>query len=747
MSTKYRLRGQGTPATLGFAGDVSLGGLIDQSLPNSLPDPKAISDARKARKQHPLLQRGMRTAEVWGDCVGDLQASVTALSLISPLTMHGQRSQRGRSTGHTSAEAQRAHPLQIETLIDANIDFVSLANGHSMDFHEEGLLDTWGALRTARIAHAGTGASREAAYKPAIKEAFGRKVAYLSISAAGCGLTDASGVELWAASESRLGIAHFDLWDTRMHEEALRELRDAVRVAKEQGRVNYVVVSVCWGSTGPGDGTRNPMGMRHGEIPHAMRVFARGLVDIAGANIIHGHGTRHMLGVEVYKGVPILYSCGVLLSDRLQSCKDVPTRVSDDPSLKAPPRPELRPDISYIARVVIRPTNQVGWVELRPVHCRMLQCNLAKGRHKQWAVETLQQLCNDLNTPCEVSRLGLRVPISTKPPQEERPKRRIPKEQLQAELKNLENESGNSSGRPSKWWSKLDEDGEDSLFSTSGRFTKAWRWLASSVFGSTQEPKMPPMNYEPRQPTSTTNRIEPVNGASDEEAPGPMPDLTRPSALESPLPSPLRGGRPSPGRGRLSSPGRGPGVNSPGASRWSPGRGRWSPGRGIWSPCKPSSGSGPRWEAVPCGLGGMGAGGSSASAEQLLDNTCIYDDAESSVGGSELPTPIQRHRGSRLADPASSSGAAGHGEVHLTINDDLEEEAMQDARDSPLRQQRSPGVRRTGRLGSNPSSPRKGSSNLWGWAEGGAEKGGLLEEDEEEEEDINSLLGRLGGGR
>ena len=57
----------------------------------------ADAAARNARKRHPLLQRGMRTAEVWGDCVGDLQASVTALSLISPLTMHGQRSQRGRS--------------------------------------------------------------------------------------------------------------------------------------------------------------------------------------------------------------------------------------------------------------------------------------------------------------------------------------------------------------------------------------------------------------------------------------------------------------------------------------------------------------------------------------------------------------------------------------------------------------------------------------------------------------------------
>ena len=55
MAARYRKQGVGKKATLGFGGDVSLGGLIDQSLPNSLPDPKAISDARKARKRHPLL--------------------------------------------------------------------------------------------------------------------------------------------------------------------------------------------------------------------------------------------------------------------------------------------------------------------------------------------------------------------------------------------------------------------------------------------------------------------------------------------------------------------------------------------------------------------------------------------------------------------------------------------------------------------------------------------------------------------
>ena len=226
MAARLRKQGFGKQAHLGFAGDVSLGGLIDQSLPQSLPDPAAIDKARKARKEHPLLRRGMRTAEVWGDCVGDLQASIMALSLVSPLTMHSHRSFSGG--GGLKREAQRAHPLQVESLVDANIDVVSLANGHSMDFHEEGLLDTWAALRTARVAHAGSGANREAAFRPVVLTAFGRKLAYLAVSAAGCGLRDAGGVEMWAAGERRTGIAHFDLWDVRMHDEALRELRDAV---------------------------------------------------------------------------------------------------------------------------------------------------------------------------------------------------------------------------------------------------------------------------------------------------------------------------------------------------------------------------------------------------------------------------------------------------------------------------------------------------------------------------------------
>ena len=281
MAARLIFYGQGKQAQLTFGGDVSFSGLIDQSLPHSLPDTAAITSARKARKQHPLLQRGMRTAEVWGDCVGDLQGAVTAVSLVSPLTMHAQRSRT--ADGGLKREAQRAHPLQVEALLDANIDVVSLANGHSMDFHEEGLLDTWTALRTVGVAHSGSGINRESAYRPTVRKAFGRRIAYLAVSAAGCGLRDAAGVEMWAAGERRPGIAYVDLWDARMHEETLRELRDAVRVARETQRVTFVVVSVCWGEGGA-DGKLLPRGEVHAAcclLPAAARRGARCLLPAA----------------------------------------------------------------------------------------------------------------------------------------------------------------------------------------------------------------------------------------------------------------------------------------------------------------------------------------------------------------------------------------------------------------------------------------------------------------------------------
>jgi hypothetical protein len=192
-------------------------------------------------------------------------------------------------------------------------------------------------------------------------------------------------------------------------------------------RISFVVVSVCWGSTGP-DGKP----LSRGEVPAPMRAFARGLVDVAGADVVHGHGTPFFLGVEVYKGKPILYSCGVLLSDRLvsegtgaeqhlqQRRMQQQQRSGHAAATNAggPPRPELRPDIGMFATVVIRETGELGWVELKPMHCRMLQVNRASGRHWQWAVQTMGALCRELGTKAKPSRAGLRIGLSMQPPSE-----------------------------------------------------------------------------------------------------------------------------------------------------------------------------------------------------------------------------------------------------------------------------------------------------------------------------------------
>ena len=51
-----------------------------------------------------------------------------------------------------------------------------------------------------------------------------------------------------------------------------------VRVVRESQRIDFVIISVCWGR-GNADGRT----LSRGEVPLPMRRFARGLVDVAGA--------------------------------------------------------------------------------------------------------------------------------------------------------------------------------------------------------------------------------------------------------------------------------------------------------------------------------------------------------------------------------------------------------------------------------------------------------------------------------
>ena len=51
------------------------------------------------------------------------------------------------------------------------------------------------------------------------------------------------------------------------------------------------------------------------QVPDEQRRFAHGLIDEAGVDVVHGHSSHHVKGIEVYRGRPILYGCGDFFND------------------------------------------------------------------------------------------------------------------------------------------------------------------------------------------------------------------------------------------------------------------------------------------------------------------------------------------------------------------------------------------------------------------------------------------------
>ena len=50
-------------------------------------------------------------------------------------------------------------------------------------------------------------------------------------------------------------------------------------------------------------------------VPREQRTLAHKLIDAAGVDLVHGHSSHHVKGIEVYKDKLILYGCGDFLND------------------------------------------------------------------------------------------------------------------------------------------------------------------------------------------------------------------------------------------------------------------------------------------------------------------------------------------------------------------------------------------------------------------------------------------------
>jgi len=229
-------------------------------------------------RQVATLIKDKGIGEIFADVEDILRSGdVVAGNLECPLSMRGNPVEGKEYTF-------RGLPEAAGGMKNAGINVVSLANNHMMDYGRDALADTTELLDKAGIAHAGAGSNLEEAYKPAIINAKGKKIAFFAY-------TSILPEGFWATSK-RPGVA-----GTRVK---WNQLQDIIEKTKKDN--DYVVVSFHWG-------------IEYEDHPQEyQREFAKRVID-AGADIVIGHHPHVIQGIEIYKGKLIAYSLGDFIFD------------------------------------------------------------------------------------------------------------------------------------------------------------------------------------------------------------------------------------------------------------------------------------------------------------------------------------------------------------------------------------------------------------------------------------------------
>ncbi len=291
-----RPSGTSDAMTVFLCGDVMTGRGIDQILSHP-SDPVLhegyMKDARGyvaiAEQVSGPIPRSVAPTYIWGDTLGELERMVPDLRMINLETSITKSDDYWKGKGIH----YRMHPENIDCIAAARIDICSLANNHIVDWGYAGLEETLEVLKNAKVRGVGAGMNLKEAESPVIMEikGKGRAVAF----AFGSG---SSGVSSgWAASRKRPGVNLLEDFSG----DSVQCIRESVKKVKQEGDV--VIVSIHWG----GNWGYN--------IPREETDFAHRLIDEAGVDIIHGHSSHHIKGIEVYRDRLILYGCGDFLND------------------------------------------------------------------------------------------------------------------------------------------------------------------------------------------------------------------------------------------------------------------------------------------------------------------------------------------------------------------------------------------------------------------------------------------------
>lgn len=187
----------------------------------------------------------------------------------------------------------KADPKFAPQIKEVGIDLVSLGNNHAMDYRAAGLTQMMGLLTKQNILYTGAGPTISEAKEMVTKDNVGlvSGLAFMNSGAIN---------KLTPAKDGSAGI-HGLFFNGSITPKAKAYLKDWIKGQRQNQEI--VVVALHWG-------------IERMTVPTPYQVaLAHACID-AGADVVWGHHPHVLQGAELYKGKPILYSMGNLISKK-----------------------------------------------------------------------------------------------------------------------------------------------------------------------------------------------------------------------------------------------------------------------------------------------------------------------------------------------------------------------------------------------------------------------------------------------
>ena len=188
---------------------------------------------------------------------------------------------REKKTQEGKAYSFKADPEDVKLLEEFGTDIVSLANNHTCDYGEQGLLDTMDALTNGGIVYSGAGRNLAEASAVQYFVVGGRKIAFVS----------ATEIERFYHFTKRAGEKTPGVLKTQQKEAVLSA------IAKARANSDYVIMFVHWGAEGKikQDSDQRALAQEYAA---------------AGVDAIIGSHPHRLQGAEFVDDVPVAYSLG-----------------------------------------------------------------------------------------------------------------------------------------------------------------------------------------------------------------------------------------------------------------------------------------------------------------------------------------------------------------------------------------------------------------------------------------------------